>query len=410
MPPSDCPHAATAPPRLRFDRSAALLRHGYPYLSGLRRRAHAATLELRLLGRPATVLSGEQGARLFYDESAMRRRGAIPYPLRRVLFGRGAVHGLDGADHTHRKALFLDLLTPEAAKAVAELAAGHWHDHDGDPVDPAAVLDEAVQVHTAAVLEWAGVPAADTYPELAHDLIAMVDGFGSVGPRYWRAVQARRRAERWARDLVAGIRDGRRAVSGTPVGVLVTHHGRDGALLPPRVAGVELLNILRPTVAVAYFVAFTAEALATHPPLRRQVADGDEEFLESLAAEVRRHYPFVPMLAARARRPVQHDGVPVPRGRRVVLDVYGTLHDPGIWTDPERFDPARFVGRDPDPFTFLPQGGGDPATGHRCPGERVAIELLKTAARHLALDRPPVRGAAGYPLSRIPTRPRPAAG
>jgi fatty-acid peroxygenase len=116
------------------------------------------------------------------------------------------------------------------------------------------------------------------------------------------------------------------------------------------------------------------------------------------------------MLAARARRPVQHDGVPVPRGRRVVLDVYGTLHDPGIWTDPERFDPARFVGRDPDPFTFLPQGGGDPATGHRCPGERVAIELLKTAARHLALDRPPVRGAAGYPLSRIPTRPRPAAG
>ncbi len=28
---------------------------------------------------------------------------------------------------------------------------------------------------------------------------------------------------------------------------------------------------------------------------------------------------------------------------------------------------------------FIPQGGGDPARGHRCPGEWVVIELMKTA-------------------------------
>ena len=73
----------------------------------------------------------------------------------------------------------------------------------------------------------------------------------------------------------------------------------------------------------------------------------------------------------------------MPSGRRVLLDVFGTLHDPAIWPDPERFDPDRFSGVEPDAYTLIPQGGGDVATGHRCPGERHAIELIKSVARFL---------------------------
>ena len=39
---------------------------------------------------------------------------------------------------------------------------------------------------------------------------------------------------------------------------------------------------------------------------------------------------------------------------------------------------------EPDRFAFVPHGGGDPAAGHRCAGERVAVELLKGAVRVLA--------------------------
>jgi fatty-acid peroxygenase len=233
----------------------------------------------------------------------------------------------------------------------------------------------------------------------------MVDGFGSVGPRYVRAYRARRRCERWARDLVVAVRDGRTPVPGTALEAVATYRGRDQHLLPARVAGVELLNILRPTVAVAYFVAFTADALAAQPGLRERLHGGGEQLLEALADEVRRFYPFVPMLAAKVRRPVTLDRIQLRRGRRVLLDVYGTLHDPKVFSAPDDFDIDRFAGVDPDPYTYFPQGGGDPASTHRCSGERAAIELIKTAARHLIEDRPPVRTRAKYPLNRFPTRP-----
>jgi fatty-acid peroxygenase len=89
----------------------------------------------------------------------------------------------------------------------------------------------------------------------------------------------------------------------------------------------------------------------------------------------------------------------------VLLDVYGSLHDPGQWSEPEKFVMGRFLDARPDPFGYLPQGGGPPE-GHRCPGERVAVELIKVATRVL-LD---VKPSDGYliPLRRMPTRPFPA--
>jgi fatty-acid peroxygenase len=46
---------------------------------------------------------------------------------------------------------------------------------------------------------------------------------------------------------------------------------------------------------------------------------------------------------------------------------------------------APALGRwDGSPFNFIPQGGGDHQTGHRCPGEWIALALMKQAADFLA--------------------------
>lgn len=45
--------------------------------------------------------------------------------------------------------------------------------------------------------------------------------------------------------------------------------------------------------------------------------------------------------------------------------------------------PQRFRGWDGDAFSFIPQGGGDHHTGHRCAGEWLTIELMKVAVRSL---------------------------
>jgi fatty-acid peroxygenase len=131
----------------------------------------------------------------------------------------------------------------------------------------------------------------------------------------------------------------------------------------------------------------------------------DEATYEAFAHELRRYYPFVAMLAARTRRPIEIGGRPVPAGRRVILDVYGTLHDPQLWAAPEHFDLDRFAGVRPDEWTYVPQGGGDVATGHRCPGERVAVELIKTAAAFLLTQ--PAGEPMPYSMTRMPTRPLP---
>ena len=170
--------------------------------------------------------------------------------------------------------------------------------------------------------------------------------------------------------------------------------------------------MVRPSVAVAWFVAFAALALVEQPGWRARIADGDAAAARAFAHEVRRCYPFVPVLAARARRAQDVLGQPVRRGGLVVLDVH--RHHPrarGLAQTPDRFDPARFLGP-VEEEALVPQGGGDVRTGHRCPGEGVTLTLLEVAVRRLAAAPwTPVPGQdLGWSTPRMPTRPRAACG
>ena len=63
--------------------------------------------------------------------------------------------------------------------------------------------------------------------------------------------------------------------------------------------------------------------------------------------------------------------------------------------------------RDIGESELVPQGGGDPRTGHRCPGEQITVALLAALAPRLA--RLPADIPADQDLSislrRIPARP-----
>jgi fatty-acid peroxygenase len=169
---------------------------------------------------------------------------------------------------------------------------------------------------------------------------------------------------------------------------------------------VELLNIIRPTTAAAWFVAFTGHALDRRPHLAAGLRAGDERFTRAFVHEVRRFYPFAPFLGAHAVRDLIFQGVEIPRGTLVLLDVYGQNHDAALWPDPYDFRPDRFLDSEIGPYDLIPQGGGDPRTGHRCPGEQITVALLGTLAERLArLDHylPPQN--LEIDLSRIPARP-----
>lgn len=413
-----------------LDQTVDLLRHGYVFTARARRGRGATdgrqppryAVTVRLLGRPATVVGGSDGVRLFYDSTSMRRKGAMPQAVSRPLFGRGAVHGLDGEVHRTRKRMFVDaLMEPKQVAPLFELvdelladALQQWRRQGGGIVYPTAT-----EVYGRAVIRWAGVDVpADVEARRAEDLAAIVDGFATPVMPYMGAWRRRVVCDRWAAALVRDTRSGRRSPREDSVLARVAaHRGPDGELLDAHTAGVELLNVLRPTVAVARFAAFGALALAESPEWARRLAEEVTHrgsavggpLATAFAHEVRRMYPFVPALAAVSTRDTEFEGCPVPAGRRVLLDVMATNHDPQEWPEPDTFDPERFLGTDAEwSAPFVPQGGGRPESGHRCPGELVANGLLAlTCARLAEVGGHLARGQdLGWSWGRVPALPR----
>lgn len=358
-------------------------------------RGGRRTWESRLLGRRAVVVRGQDGARLFYDESVVERHRAVPLPLAGLLFGPGAVHGLDDDAHQRRKEMFLEVLAPGGTPEVARDAGRRLAALLGEP--GAALTDLLVRAYGGAVLTWAGLaPDADEETAISRELFRVVDGFG-FSAAYPRAWVARLRTDRWLRARVRAARDGTRPAEPGTALAAVAASGLD-----ERTAAVELHNVVRPTVAVTWLATYAAAALRDRPAWRDRLRT-DAAARTAFAQEVRRTAPFVPALAGRVRRDVVHDGVPLRRGDHLVLDVRAINHDPATWDEPRRFLPERFLGRHPGPYEMVPQGGGAPA-GHRCPGEPLAVQLLDATLEVLAGVAEPPAARFDPDLARIPPR------
>ncbi|MEW1635320.1 cytochrome P450 [Streptomyces sp. NPDC093801] len=397
------------------DSTLALLVHGYAWLPDRMRRSPDSTVRTRLLGRPAIALRGPDAVAFFYDEKHVVRTAALPDPVLDTLFGQGAVHTLDGDVHRVRKAMFVSLLEDgTGVAALGEYVTRRWREAMADRRQDRVVLfDEAAKVLALAVRDWAGLPLSDAAAaDLARDCTSMVDGFATPGPRHLRARRARRRQEQALAGLVTEVRRTPEAdADGPALETVARHRDLDGALLDPRTAAVELLNIIRPTVAIAWFAAFAAHALHRWPHHRDSLrADTGGSYAEAFAHEVRRFYPFAPFVAGLAAQDLTWRGDRVPKDALVLLDLYGQNHDPALWEDPYRFDPCRFgrpEGARDQLDNLVPQGGGDPARGHRCPGEDITVTALAAISTELArLDYDVPDQDLGIPLSRMPTLPR----
>jgi len=408
----------------KIDESVRILTRGYDFADGVWRRVRdaARAAPMRLLGKRALLVRGADGVALFYDAQRIVRHGAMPGIVQKTLFGRGSVHSLDGDEHRHRKATFVDVAYDDAQVArLAPLLDEEWRYELESWVDGGTrtAYDAAVGALGRSVMRWAGLPgtpAAKT--RWAARLAQIVDGFGvPYSPEYLFAAANRRWSDRHAQRLIEAVRAGAlSAREGTALHAWSWHHDRDGNLLPSRLAGVELQNSIRPAVAVSRFVAFAAKRLHDNPGWRDRIAAETAArgtlvggpIATAFAQEIRRTAPFVPMLPGWATTDVELDGERMPAGGRVVLDILGTNTDERSWERPDEFDPERFIGvGDYEALrAFVPHGGADVAGGHRCPGEKLAIAGLAAGIAALSDQRVTVLGA-GLDVNRrrLPTMP-----
>lgn len=363
-----------------FDCSLLLLKRGNPFIHSLCERYQTDIFTMRLLLRRTVCMRGPAAAEAFYHPGRMTRVGAIPASVLTLLQDKGSVATLDGDQHRARKHMFMSLMKREALNAMAELittnlekAAAGWQQ------SATVTLHGALQtVYTQSVCQWAGI---DLTPaecnQRAREFAAMIDGAGSIGPRNWQGQWLRQRTERWARQLIRAQRQRSPDSDATePLAAIAAYREINGELLPIEVAAVELINLLRPTVAVANYAVQALSALAEYPAIDERLRNNDLP-LHHFIQEVRRYYPFFPFVGGIARQAFDFHGFRFEPGQRFLLDLYGTNHHPLTWTNPEQFNPDRFADHNITPYNFIPQGGGDFDRNHRCAGEWLTLTILR---------------------------------
>lgn len=123
------------------------------------------------------------------------------------------------------------------------------------------------------------------------------------------------------------------------------------------------------------------------------------EYLDAVVKEGLRINPVLDDVGRLVKQPVEIGGWRLPVGVAVAPQIHLVHHRAELYPEPDRFDPARFVGRRVNPYEFLPFGGG----ARRCLGMAFALYEMKVVLARvlgradlaLASDRParPVRRA-----------------
>ncbi len=106
------------------------------------------------------------------------------------------------------------------------------------------------------------------------------------------------------------------------------------------------------------------------------------ELLGRTIQEVLRVHPPAWAIPRQALERDEIDGVLIPKGAIVMLAVHALHRHREFWSDPDRFDPARWLearGEPKHPFAYLPFGLG----GRRCAGEEFALLALRTTLARL---------------------------
>lgn len=395
-----------------LDSTIQLMAEGYLFIPNRIRKYNSKIIQTRLVGQKVICLSGSKAAEIFYDQNKFTREGAIPKRIQETLFGKKAIQTLDGAAHMHRKLLFMSIMTSENIDKIKIIARKQWQmsTRNWDRRKQVVLFDEASKILFQIACKWADVPLKKCeIKEKSEDMSAMIDAFGAVGPRHLIGKAARNRSERWAETIINDVRNGKIiAPADSTLSLVAWHKDLGKKLLTPRMAAIELINILRPITAVATYITFGALALHTYPEYKKRFQTEGEEYATMFAQEVRRYYPFGPFLGARVRNNFVWKDHTFQKGTLVFLDMYGTNHDEATWENPNAFIPERFKAREDNSFDFIPQGGGDDRTGTRCPGELFTIELMKVSLDFLInfLDYQVPMQDLTVSMRRMPTLPK----
>lgn len=369
------------------------LDEGYLLLTELRKEADAPVVKARLLKKEVIAIYGKEAAKKFYDPRNFKREGAMPKLVLKTLFGEDGVQTLDGNAHEHRKTIFMNLMTPERMEAYHRILDKNLTQKMDQQQGEFELFDVAKDVLFRSICEWSGIDLSKInkkeVEQLAEYQISMISSAVTNPTTHIKGIENRKKSEKWAQSLIEKARTS--PVAGKEdVALYAFANATDdqGELLPIEVAAVELLNVIRPTVALTVWIALMGHALFSRPDIYQRLHAEFDQLQDSFIQEMRRYYPFFPMLPAFAKQDVEVDGYLITKDSWVVLDLYGTNHDERMIETPEVFRISRYLGKEKhisydEEYEMIAQGGGKFEAMHRCAGEWITLHTLRVFSDQL---------------------------
>ena len=315
-----------------MDHTICLLLEGYQYITNRRKKYHTQIFQTRLFGKKVICISGVEGAKLFYNHYYFTRKGVIPINIQSTLFGKNGVQTLVGSKHLNRKQMFTSIMADENIEKLSQITRKMWEieSYKWPKKDTIILSQEAKIVLCKAACEWVGIPLNKRKEEnIANDFYSLVDAIGSFGKRYLKGCIARKNLEKWLQNEIELIRKRKeRSKHDLPAYYIAWYRDNTGNLLDSKTATVELINIIRPIVAISTYITFGLLALQDNPKWIRKIQsrkENKDHTLELFSQEVRRFYPFTPFIGAKVRKNFAWKGYFLKKETLVLLDIYVRL-------------------------------------------------------------------------------------
>jgi cytochrome P450 family 138 len=369
-----------------------------------RRHSDIYMLTVPVYGRIVVVANPQLAKQVFTTSPDIL--GNIQPNLSRLL-GSGSVFGLDGDEHRQRRRL---LAPPFHGKSIKNyetiIEEETLREIAGWPEGEAfATLAPMMRITLNAILRAVFGAEGAELDQLRRIIppwvtlgsrLAVVPKpkrtFGRYSP-WGRLREWRRQYDAVLDKLIADQRADPNFDNRTDVLALMLRSTyEDGSAMSRKDIGDELLTLLaagHETTASTLGWAF--ERLSRHPDvlaaLVTEADTDDNELRQATILEVQRVRTVIDFAGRHVFAPVYELGNwVIPRGSAILVSI-GRMHaDPDAFSEPDRFDPQRFMGSKPPTFAWIPFGGGV----RRCVGAAFAnMEMdvvLRTVLRHFTIE------------------------